>query len=454
MSLNNKDSFNKNSSSGDKFSISKFSGGKFRAAFHTLGCKVNQQETDQLITLFIQHGCEIVPFDNQADIYVINTCTVTALSDKKSRQMISKAHTLNPDADIVVMGCYSQREPELIKDLPGVKIVVGTQHKDKILDLIKHGAKRSFVEDINNAGDFEQIGSIAVGERTRTQFKVQDGCENFCSYCIIPYVRGPLRSLPLDEVKKQLNTLSESGVSELVLTGIHLMSYGKDANYSYKLTDIIEFAANKSGIGRVRLGSLDPSLIDEGFVNSLKQIHPDKLCAQFHLSLQSGSDAVLKRMNRKYTTTSYSTAVGILRQAIEGCAITTDIIAGFPGETDQEHNETLEFIKKIQFARAHVFPYSRREGTVAYSMQGQIEKSVREKRAKELTNAAKRMELSYLQSQINTVQQVLVEKCENGRAEGYSGNYIRVAFNGEDNGGLQNILITGINGFVLEGQFQ
>lgn len=425
---------------------------KFRAAFHTLGCKVNQQETDQLIELFKQHGCETVPFDRQADIYVINTCTVTALSDKKSRQMISKAHTLNPDADIVVMGCYSQREPELIKNLPGVKIVAGTQHKDKILDLIMGGAKHTLVEDINNAAGFEQIGSVAAGERTRTQFKVQDGCENFCSYCIIPYVRGPLRSLPFEEVKRQLTALGESGVFELVLTGIHLMSYGKDANYANKLTDIIEYAAGQRGIGRVRLGSLDPSLIDEEFVNSLNRIAPNKLCAQFHLSLQSGSDTVLKRMNRKYTTSDYSRAVEMLRQAVNGCAVTTDIIAGFPGETEQEHNQTLEFIKKMQFARSHVFPYSRREGTAAYSMQGQIEKPIRERRAKELANLAKRMELSYLQAQINTVQQVLVEKCENGRAEGYSGNYIRVGFTGEGNGGLQSVRIIGVNGFIAEGQ--
>jgi threonylcarbamoyladenosine tRNA methylthiotransferase MtaB len=299
------------------------------------------------------------------------------------------------------------------------------------------------VEDIRTARAFEELPPAAQGTRTRAQLKIQDGCDRYCSYCIIPYARGPVRSRSVEEIRKELTRIGDIGTPELVLTGIHLMSYGKDIPNSPGLPHMIALAANTPGIGRVRLGSLEPALIDDAFVSKLQEISERSLCLQFHLSLQSGSNAVLSRMRRRYTAEEYAQAVQRLRNAFPGCAITTDIIAGFPGETEQEHRETLAFAQLIRFARIHVFPYSRRSGTVAADLPGQLSREEKERRAHELLTLGEQMEREYVRGQIGAILQVLPEAINEGISEGYAGNYVRVRFAGEKGPGLFNVKITG-----------
>lgn len=406
-----------------------------RVAFYTLGCKVNQQETDSLRMLFEQRGYTAVAFEDYAEVYVINTCTVTQTSDKKSRQAISRAHAQNQDAKIVVVGCYAQRKPEDIARIPGVVAIIGTQHRAKIVDLVEQAeAQRNTVEELRAASVFETLPT-AIGKqgwegRTRAQLKIQDGCDRYCSYCIIPYARGPIRSRAVEEIRQELSLLSAQGMQEVVLTGIHLMSYGKENAALPALTEIIRMGTSMPGIGRIRLGSLEPALVNMDFVESLRALPQGKLCGQFHLSLQSGCDAVLSCMRRRYTAAEYAEAAQLLREAFPGCALTTDIIAGFPGETQQEHCESMAFIERMAFARIHVFPYSRREGTAAYSLPDQVQKAVKEQRAKELLTLGKAMEQAYIRAQIGSVLHVLPETEREGMLEGYAGNYVRVRYAG------------------------
>ncbi len=427
-----------------------------RVAFYTLGCKVNQQETDSMRTMFERAGYKTVAFEDPADVYVVNTCTVTQVSDKKSRQMISRAHALNPDGLIAVVGCYAQRAPAEVQKLPGVRLIVGTQHRRQLLELVdaarKQGQQFSAVEDIRTARTFEELPPAAQGMRTRAQLKIQDGCDRYCSYCIIPYARGPIRSRSVEEVKAELERLGETMTPEVVLTGIHLMSYGKDIMDSPGLAHIVALAAHMLGIGRVRLGSLEPALLDDAFVGALADIPSEKLCRQFHLSLQSGSNTVLSRMRRRYSAEEYAEAAYRLRRAFPGCAITTDVIAGFPGETEQEHRETMAFVERMAFARIHVFPYSRRSGTVAADMPGQLPREQKERRAHELIALGERLEQAYVLEQIGTVQQVLPEEAHDGIAEGYTGNYIRVRFAGGAAAGLVSVKITGTDGAIALGE--
>lgn len=403
-------------------------------AFYTLGCKVNQQETDAMRMLFEHAGYTAVPFEEVADVYVVNTCTVTQTSDKKSRQSIAKAHARNPQACIAVVGCYAQQAADIVKTLPGVRLVLGTQHRRSIVERVEalEGTKGPLnaVEDIQKARLFEALPVAAQGTRTRAQLKIQDGCDRYCSYCIIPYARGAVRSSKAEDIQQGLRSLGEKGVEEVVLTGIHLMSYGKDLPGEARLDDIVRMAASTPGIGRIRLGSLEPALIDEAFVRGLSAVEPHKLCRQFHLSLQSGSSTVLQRMNRRYTPTAYAQAVQRLRRAFPGCAITTDIIAGFPGETDKEHVQTLAFIKEVEFARIHVFPYSRRTGTKAASMAGQLTKTQKDERAKAIMTLGKQQEQAYLFGQLGQTLEVLFEEQADGYSEGYAGNYVRVRAHG------------------------
>jgi len=420
-------------------------------AFATLGCKVNQQETDAMRVLFEEAGYQVVPFEDAADAYVVNTCTVTQVSDKKSRQMISRAHEHNPGGVIAVVGCYAQRAPEEVKALPGVRLIIGTQHRDRIVELIAE-ERANAVEDIRRARAFERLPVVTHGSRTRAQLKIQDGCDRYCSYCIIPYARGPVRSKPLGEIGEELALLGGAGVGEVVLTGIHLMSYGKDLPGAPRLTDIAALGAATPGVGRIRLGSLEPAMVDEAFVNALAALPADKLCRQFHLSLQSGSNAVLARMNRRYTPDGYVRAAALLRAAFPGCALTTDVIAGFPGETEEEHQETLAFAKRMAFARVHVFPYSVRSGTKAAEMPGQLPKAEKERRARELIALGKRLEEAYLRAQTGTAQLVLAEECGEGFCEGYAGNYIRVRYPGAFTEGLRRVRVTGIEGETALGE--
>ncbi|MDR1619468.1 MAG: tRNA (N(6)-L-threonylcarbamoyladenosine(37)-C(2))-methylthiotransferase MtaB [Clostridiales bacterium] len=431
-----------------------------RVAFYTLGCKVNQHETELMRAQFEQSGYTAVPWHEEADVYVINTCTVTSVSDKKSRQAITRAHHTNPHAAIVAVGCYVQRAADEIQKLPGVKLVVGTRMRNSIIPLLqeKNGV-RSVVEDISHNYQYERLDceeqAYMTYTRMRVQLKIQDGCDRYCSYCVIPYARGPARSRPIESIVQALRLLGEQRAQEVVLTGIHLMSYGKEDKALPKLQEVTRLAAGMGGIGRIRLGSLDPALVDDAFVDGLDAIAPGKLCRHFHLSLQSGSDAVLKRMNRRYTADAYERAAARLRARFPGCALTTDVIAGFPGETEADHKGTLAYMERLRFSRTHVFPYSGREGTAAYAMPDQVGKSVRAGRAKELIALGEKLELDYVKGQIGQTLTVLPEaRREPGRdesCEGYADNYVRVKYEGYD-GTLTKVRIEGREGTVLLGK--
>lgn len=410
-----------------------------KIAFYTLGCKVNQYDTEAMRELFEHAGWETVPFEDEADVYLINTCSVTQISDKKSRQMISQAHRRAPDAFLAVTGCYAQTEPEKVKDLPGVGLVIGTDGRKEIVQTVEKaiaGQKASVVPDIRRVRLFEEMGAVEES-RTRAVLKIQDGCSNFCSYCVIPYARGPIRSRMPESVAAELNKLASNGFKEVVLTGIHLASYGLDLkDRIIRLTDVMKIAEETDGIERIRLGSLEPLFCGEAFAETASGLK--KLCRQFHLSLQSGSDTVLKRMNRRYDTAGFENAVACLRKHMPDCAVTTDVIAGFVGETEEEHLETCAFVRRIGFSRMHVFPYSRRKGTAADSMEGHLVRSVKERRASELIAIGKEMEETFVESLIGTEQTVLIE--DDGT--GYTGNYVRVRCSGPE-GELVRVRITG-----------
>ncbi|HRX58036.1 MAG TPA: tRNA (N(6)-L-threonylcarbamoyladenosine(37)-C(2))-methylthiotransferase MtaB [Eubacteriales bacterium] len=393
-----------------------------KVAFTTLGCKVNHYETEAMRELFARAGWDIAGFSEKADVYVVNTCTVTQTGDAKSRRMIARAHRLNPAALVVAVGCYAQVAPEALAALEGVGLVLGTSGRREIVrrvdEALQKNAVQTEVRPLAELREFEPLSAVR-DSHTRATLKIQDGCVNFCSYCIIPYARGPLRSRPLDDISREVRILSSEGYQEIVLTGIHLASYGRELG-GITLLDAIARASAVPGVKRIRLGSLEPLFVDEPVANALAE-NP-KICRQFHLSLQSGSDTVLKRMNRRYTSGQYLHAVGLLRQAMPDCAVTTDVIAGFCGETEAEHRETLAFCEKAAFARMHVFPFSVRKGTKAAAMPGQLPKAVKEARAAELIALGKRLTQQFLAEQTGSVAEVLAES---GGA-GYSGNYIRV----------------------------
>ena len=395
-----------------------------KVALTTLGCKVNHYETEAMRELFVQDGWDIADFSDVADVYVINTCTVTQTSDTKSRQMIARAHRMNPDALVVAVGCYAQTAPEAVAALEGVGLVIGTSGRKEIVPRVREAlrtkAGEALVSPIYEMREFEPLSAVR-DSRTRATLKIQDGCVNFCSYCIIPYARGPLRSRPLEEISGEVALLSREGYQEIVLTGIHLASYGRDLGQpDITLLDAIARASEPDGIRRIRLGSLEPLFVTESVAKILSE--NTKICRQFHLSLQSGSNTVLQRMNRRYSAEEYLEAIAQLRRYMPDCAITTDIIAGFPGETEQEHRETLAFCERAAFARMHVFPFSLRKGTKAESLPAHLPKAIKEARAKELIALGKVLTKQYLTSQIGSIVEVLAES----DGTGYSGNYIRV----------------------------
>jgi threonylcarbamoyladenosine tRNA methylthiotransferase MtaB len=414
-----------------------------KAALTTLGCKVNHYETEAMRELFVQDGWEIVEFSNLADVYVINTCTVTQTSDTKSRQMIARAHRMNPSALVVAVGCYAQTAPEAVAGLEGVGLVIGTSGRKEIVvrvkDALASEADETYISPLYEMLAFEPLSAVR-DSRTRATLKIQDGCVNFCSYCIIPYARGPLRSRQPDEISNEVRMLANEGYQEIVLTGIHLASYGRDlAEQSATLLDAIARAGKPDGIRRIRLGSLEPLFVTEKVAKALAD-NP-KLCRQFHLSLQSGSNTVLQRMNRKYTTEEYLSALALLRKYMPSCAVTTDVIAGFAGETELEHKETLAFCRQAAFARMHVFPFSLRKGTKAEQLPGQLRKAVKEARAKELIALGKELTQAYLSAQIGSIVEVLAES----DGTGYSGNYIRVRTDANE-GDIVRIRIDGFEG--------
>jgi len=420
-----------------------------KAALTTLGCKVNHYETEAMRELFSGDGWEIVDFSEVADVYVVNTCTVTQTSDAKSRQMIARAHRANPDALVVAVGCYAQVSPESVAALEGVGLVIGTSGRKDIVQRVRKAlaahTPEAYVEPIARQREFEPF--LAVRDsRTRATLKIQDGCVNYCSYCIIPYARGPLRSRPLDEISREVKMLANEGYREIVLAGIHLASYGRDfAQTGVTLLEAIARASEPAGIERIRLGSIEPLFVTEPVAKALAE-NP-KICRQFHLSLQSGSDSVLQRMHRRYTSGEYLRAVELLCKAMPDCAITTDVIAGFCGETEEEHRETLAFCERAAFARMHVFPFSLRKGTRAETLGDHLPKSVKEARAKELIALGKRLTERFLQSQIGSIVEVLVESC----GAGYSGNYIRVLTDAPE-GEIVRLRLTGFEGETARGE--
>ncbi len=402
-------------------------------SFHTLGCKVNQYETEAMTELFKSAGYIVSDFDDVCDVYVINTCTVTGTGDKKSRQMIRRAKSVNPDAIIAVTGCYSQVAPDEIAQM-GVDVILGSKDKSEIVKLVEDafGNKpTNAVDDIMKTRVFEKMQISSFSEKTRAFVKIEDGCNSFCTYCIIPYARGPVRSRDLEDILSEVNTLAENGFSEVVLTGIHIASYGLDfKDKNINLGDVIKAIHSIDRIKRIRLGSIEPRILTEDFVKMLSEL--PKLCNHFHISLQSGCDETLKRMNRKYNTDEFRKVVNNIRKYIPDTAITTDIMVGFPGETDEEFEKSVSFLKEICFAESHVFAYSNRRGTKADKFPDQIKRTIKNNRASIMAKAADECRQSFLESFIAKKVQVLAEReIENGIYEGHTSNYIKVHFKSE-----------------------
>ena len=397
-----------------------------KVASCTLGCKVNQYETNAMEESFINSGYEIVNFEQKADIYVINTCTVTNMSDKKSRQMIRKAKQLNLNAIIVAVGCYAQVSKEELDKIEEVDLILGNNEKKEIVKYVEEFQKEKIVhlEDVFDQEEFIDFGTTLNMEKTRAVIKIQDGCDRFCSYCIIPYARGRVRSRKLDSVIEEVNSLAESGVKEIVLTGIHLASYGKDFKEDITLINLLEKINKIEGIERIRLGSLEPTIINEEFLSRLSRL--EKICHHFHLSLQSGCDETLKRMNRKYTVAEFENVTKLLRNTYEDVILTTDIIVGFPGETEEEFNKTYEFLKNICFYKMHVFKYSRRKGTKAAVMENQVPPSVQEPRSKKLIELSNMNEDKYNRTYVGKTVEVLFEEQEGDYIKGHTANYLVV----------------------------
>lgn len=399
-----------------------------KVAFYTLGCKVNQYDTQMMTEKLVSAGFSVCDFDSKPDIFIINTCTVTQVSDKKSRNVISKAKRSNPDAIIVVCGCYSQVSPNDVAVLDGVDIVIGTRNRPDIVYYINQFLKSGErIIDVETVSDIKNENISDFSEKTRAILKIEDGCRNFCSYCLIPFARGKIVSKPIEQIKSEAKMLADSGYKEIVLTGIHLSSYGIEFE-NLTLADAIEAVSQIDGIERIRLGSLEPRIITPDFVSRIKAI--DKFCPSFHLSLQSGCDKTLKAMNRKYTANEYADAVSLIRSNIEGASFTTDVIVGFPGETDSDFEESFEFVSKIGFAKVHIFPYSKRKGTKAATMSGQLTNQVKKEREQVLSKITAKSKEDFLKSHIGSVLEILTEECKDGICTGFTKNYLTVSFEG------------------------
>ena len=425
-----------------------------RTAIYTLGCKVNQYETQAMEAELTRRGHTLVPFDGEADAYIINTCTVTAVSDKKSRQMIRQARKRSPHAIVAVCGCYAQTDPEAVEALE-VDLVMGTNDRMGFLDRLEalspDGGQVVDVDDALRRRAFERLPAGGLEGRTRAMLKVEDGCVNFCTYCIIPYARGPIRSLPAAEAAAQAAKLADEGYKELVLTGIEISSWGRDLEGRPELMDLIEAVCAAAPDCRVRLGSLEPRTITEDFCRRGAAI--PNLCPHFHLSMQSGCDSVLKRMNRKYDTARYYESVRLLREYFDRPGITTDLIVGFPGETEEEFVQTLDFVKKCAFSAMHIFPYSRRTGTPAAAMAGQCSNAVKEDRAHRAGEVARGLHQTWLESWVGQTLPVLFEEEKDGLWRGHAPNYTEVFAPGQGlHNGIRNVKITGLHGEGLLGE--
>ena len=428
-----------------------------KAAFYTLGCKVNQYETEAMAEMFKSSGYEITDFENYADVYVINTCTVTNMSDRKSRQIIRRAKKTNPDAIVAVTGCYAQTSPEDVKKIDGVNIVVGTKDRKNIVALTEAASADSCIDtvsDIMHTHDFEELSIKTYQNRTRAYIKIQDGCNQFCSYCIIPYARGPVRSRPEHEVIAEIQKLADDGFSEIILTGIHVASYGKDLE-NCDLASLIRKADKTDGIKRIRLSSIEPMTLNNDFIERIKPC--SKLCHHFHLSLQSGCDETLKRMNRKYTCAEYENIVNGLRKNFADAAITTDIMVGFPGETEDEFSKTAEFVRRISFADAHIFQYSQRKGTPAAKRPDQVAPEIKEKRSKIIAEITQKSRDEFRNQFIGRELEVLFEQPyhkDNKYFEGKTSNYLTVIVPTSENlsGQIRDVTLLEMKDDVIVGK--
>ena len=403
-----------------------------KIGFYTLGCKVNQYETQAMEHLFREKGHEIGSFEKPCDGYIINTCSVTAVADKKNRAMIRRCRKASPNAVIGVCGCYSQHAPEAVREL-GVDVIGGSADRaafvDMMLGAMETRERRESVDNALRRRSFEVLPAGGLEERTRAMLKVQDGCVNFCTYCIIPYTRGPVRSATLETAVEQAKDLAARGYREIVITGIEIASWGVDLPGKPPVTDLITAVCAAVPELRVRLGSLEPRIVTEEFCRELKKL--PNLCPQFHLSMQSGCDTVLARMKRKYDTARYLQSVELLNDAFPGCAVTTDMIVAFPGETEEEFAESLAFIKKCGFADMHIFPYSRRPGTPADKMPGQLGNAAKEARSRAAIAVAEEMSLAYRENLVGSVQEVLFEEADGEFYTGHAPNYVKVYVPGE-----------------------
>ena len=398
-----------------------------KVAFITLGCKVNQYETNAMAQEFLRKGYEVVEHTDFADIYVINTCTVTNMSDRKSRQMLRRVKELNKDAIIVACGCYAQVAKSELEKIEEVDLILGNNEKKNIVEFVEEfertNKKELKIEDVMYQKEFVEFGDVVYTEKTRAVIKVQDGCDRFCSYCIIPYARGRVRSRKPEKIISEIRKIAEKGIKEVVITGIHIASYGKDfKNENYRLIDLLEEINKIDGIQRIRLGSLEPLLITEEFVSRLVKL--EKICHHFHLSLQSGCDETLKRMNRRYTTEEFRNIVSLLRENYKDVNLTTDIIVGFPQETEEEFNKTYEFLKEMKFYKMHVFKYSQRKGTKAAVMKGQIDGNKKEERSQKLIELSNKNEKEYNENYVGKEVEVLWEEEKDGFYKGHTKNYI------------------------------
>ena len=453
-------------------------------AFITLGCKVNQYETNAMTQQFIEKGYEVVDHTQKADIYIVNTCTVTNMSDRKSRQMLRRVKELNKEAIVVACGCYAQVAKEELEKIEEINLVLGNNEKKDIVEYVetyihhqtlsenkedtlhiktqsnkieedvkasqnkeimanaeKNKITKNRVEaqikDVMNQKEFVEFGDITFTEKTRAVIKIQDGCDRFCSYCIIPYARGRVRSRKPEHILSEIQKIAKEGIKEVVITGIHIASYGKDFKQAYRLIDLLEEMNEIEGIERIRLGSIEPLLITPEFVNRLEKL--EKVCHQFHLSLQSGCDETLKRMNRRYTTEQFKEITKLLRNTFEDAILTTDIIVGFPGESEEEFEKTYEFLKEIKFYKMHVFKYSPRKGTKAAVMPNQIDGNKKEERSRRLIELSNQNEKAYNEQYIGKEVEVLFEEEKNGIWQGHTKNYILAHYKTEEN--MENKLI-------------
>ncbi len=416
------------------------------------GCKVNQYETNAMTQKFVENGYKVVHVEEQSDICVINTCTVTNMADKKSRQMIRHIKQLNKDAIIVATGCYAQVNRKELEELDEIDIVVSNNEKQDIVSIVESKLHFNSAKPIEEEMEFSEFGTVTYTEKTRAVIKVQDGCNNFCSYCIIPYAKGRVRSRKLENVITEIKKIVEKGIKEVVITGIHVASYGKDFDNDIRLINLLEEINQIEGLKRIRLGSLEPKIITEDFVKRLKKL--DKICNHFHLSLQSGCNETLKRMNRKYTIEEFQKVTELLRENFEEVALTTDIIVGFPGETEEEFEMTYKFLEKIKFSKMHVFKYSIRQGTVAAKMPNQIDGTIKEKRSQKLIELSNKNEIEFMKNCIGkTIEVLFEEEKEDGYIEGHTTNYVVIETKGKDlENTIKKVRVENLEGNLLKGK--